>query len=245
MDPKRVIVALDVHSEKEALRLAEELKDEVSFVKVGLELLSSVGPSIVHRLHNLGCRVFYDAKFKDIPNTVAGASRAVARLGVGMFNIHAMGGATMMQAAVKAAEQGAAEVAGTRPLVLAVTILTSIDQSILNEELKVPGDVMAQVVHLAQLSKSNGLDGVVASPKEVSAIRAVLPASFIIVTPGVRPTWATTDDQRRIMKPGDAIRAGASYLVVGRPITNPPQEIGSPSNAARRINDEIAEALSQ
>ncbi len=243
MDTKRLIVALDVPSEVEALRLAEELKDEVAFMKVGLELLSSVGPSIVQKLHDLGCRVFYDGKFKDIPNTVVGASRAVARLGVGMFNVHAMGGVAMMQAAVKAAEQGTAEIGGPRPLVLAVTILTSIDQSTLNEEMRVPGDLMEQVIHLARLAQSSGLDGVVASPKEVSAIRKALPESFVIVTPGVRPAWAAADDQRRITTPSDAIRAGASYLVVGRPITNPPREIGRPSNAARKINDEVAEAL--
>lgn len=243
METKRLIVALDVPSEVEALRLAEELKDEVAFMKVGLELLSSVGPSIVQKLHDLGCRVFYDGKFKDIPNTVAGASRAVARLGVGMFNVHAMGGVAMMQAAVKAAEQGTAEIGGTRPLVLAVTILTSIDQSTLNEEMRVPGDLMEQVIHLARLAQSSGLDGVVASPKEVSAIRKALPESFVIATPGVRPVWAAANEQRRITTPSDAIRAGASYLVVGRPITNCPREIGRPSNAARKINDEVAEAL--
>lgn len=242
METKRLIVALDVSSEAEALRLAEELKDEAAFMKVGLELLSSAGPSIVKKLHELGCRVFYDGKFKDIPNTVAGASRAVARLGVGMFNVHAMGGVAMMQAAVKAAKQGTAEIKGKRPLVLAVTILTSIDQTILNKELRVTGDVMSQVVHLAQLAQSSGLDGVVASPKEVTEIRKRLPESFLVVTPGVRPTWAATDDQRRITTPSDAIRAGASYLVVGRPITNPPREIGGPRDAARKINHEVAEA---
>ena len=141
METKRLIIALDVSSESQALRLATELKNEVAFVKVGLELLSSVGPSIVHKLHSAGCRVFYDGKFKDIPNTVAGASRAVTRLGVGIFNVHATGGRAMMEAAIKAAEEESKKSATVRPLVMAVTVLTSIDQIMLNEELRVPGEI--------------------------------------------------------------------------------------------------------
>lgn len=240
---ERIIVALDVATEKEAVELVIKLREHVGLFKIGLELLNSIGISIVQKVIDLGGRVFLDGKFKDIPNTVAGASRAVTRLGVKMFNVHAMGGLEMMKLALQAAKEEADRLGAERPLVLGVTILTSIDQRMMNQELRIPGDVETQVVHLAKLAEEAGLDGVIASPQEIEAILRSVSRGMLVVTPGVRPSWATAQDQKRIMTPAEAIHKGASYLVIGRPITMPPIQVGTPVDAARLVQEEITLAL--
>ncbi|MFA5400248.1 MAG: orotidine-5'-phosphate decarboxylase [Dehalococcoidia bacterium] len=240
---QRIIVALDVATQSEAMALVKQLSGHVGLFKVGLELITSEGIGIVRKITDRGAKVFLDGKFHDIPNTVEGASGAATRLGVAMFNVHTMGGVAMMQAAAKAAVEEAIKEGIERPLVLGVTILTSIDRFTMNEQLKVAGAVKTQVVNLAELADMSGLDGVIASPREITAIRKSVNPKMLIVTPGVRPKWAATQDQKRIMTPAEAIDKGASYLVIGRPITKPPIQIGTPINAAKMISEEIASAL--
>lgn len=263
MEPKdRIIVALDVATAAEASQLIGALAPHVGMFKVGLEFITAVGAKYaVELVRGYNGRVFFDGKFMDIPNTVAGAARAVTQLGVWAFNVHCLGGEAMMRAAREAAEKTAAERNIPRPLVLGVTILTSLNDLDFRTmgiearcgpddiELKLAErdhtDVEVVVARLAQLSGACRLDGVIASPHEIAVIRKACGPEFLIVTPGVRPTWAEAQDQKRVMTPGDAIRAGADYLVIGRPITKPPAEIGSPAAAAQKIADEIAEALAQ
>lgn len=240
---QKIIVSLDVATQKEALELVLMLKDHVGFFKVGLELLNSVGITILPEISKAGGRIFLDGKFKDIPNTVAGASKAVTRLGVAMFNVHTDGGLEMMQAAVKSAEDEASTLKTERPFILGVTVLTSINQEIMNQQLGIPGDIITHVVRRAELAEQAGLDGVIASPQEIEAIRERVSKQMLIVTPGIRPTWAAAHDQKRIMRPSDAVLKGASYLVIGRPIIKPPSEIGTPLNAAKLIAREIEVAL--
>jgi len=179
--------------------------------------------------------VFLDLKFHDIPNTVAGAAREAARLGVFMFNVHASGGLAMMKAAADAAAAAAKELSVRRPLAIAVTVLTSLDRAALHRELGVTSSVEGHVLHLAELAHEAGLDGTVASPVEIAAIRRSLGAAWVIVTPGVRPAGSAAGDQSRVATPGAAARAGAHYLVVGRPITGAPD----PAAAAAAILEEI------
>ena len=239
----RIIVPLDVSSAESALKLVEALREHVGLFKIGLELLNSAGIQIIPSIVQLGGKVFLDGKFNDIPNTVAGACRGVARLPISMLNVHALGGLEMMQAAVKAISEETLN-SKNRPLVLAVTVLTSIDQNIMNAQLRIPGTIESQVVHLAALATDAGIDGIIASPQEIKAIRKVVP-NVLIVTPGVRPNWADVNDQRRVMTPGEAILGGASFLVIGRPILKPPDRIGSPREAAIRIGEEIEDALAR
>jgi len=208
-EKEKIIIPLDVPTEKEALDLVSQLKEHVGLFKVGLELISSVGIDVVRKISKMGANVFLDGKFHDIPNTVEGASRGVTRLGVKMFNVHTMGGLKMMEAAAKAAREESHSVGRSRPLVLGVTILTSIDQKTMNEDLRIEGIVESQVVHLARLAEKAGLDGVVASPKEITAIHEATP-NMLIITPGVRPTWAKLQDQKRVLTPGEAVSRGAS-----------------------------------
>jgi len=236
---EKLLVALDVATLPEALRLVDVLRDHVGGFKVGLELCMHAGPqTVIDAISAVGGQVFVDVKLKDIPNTVAGAARAFARPGVLMYNVHCDGGTAMMRAAVAATGD-----ATPRPLVIGVTVMTSIEQVVLNDELRVQGTITEQAVHLARLALESGLDGIVCSAHEVAAIKAACGAAFVTVVPGVRPTWAAADDQKRIMTPTDAIRAGADYLVIGRPITRPPATIGSPAEAARRIVAEIAGSI--
>lgn len=235
MNPKdRLIVALDLDSEEKAVAMAERLKNEVKFFKIGLELFSSCGPSIVKRIGEMDCQLFLDLKFHDIPNTVAKAARAVTRLGIYMFNIHALGGYEMMKAAREAVADEAEKLEIAKPKVLAVTILTSMDRKALKNA-GVNANIKNEVLKLAKLAKSAGLDGVVASPKEVKSLRKALGKDFLVVTPGVRPAASEAHDQKRIATPGQAIRSGASFIIVGRPIT----EAKDPINAARNILQEI------
>jgi len=216
---EKLIIALDVESAGEALSLVRELDPYVGAFKVGLQLFTAEGPSLIRKLVDAGARIFLDLKFHDIPNTVAKASVEAARLGVWMFNLHASGGSDMMRVAATEVAEVCDRESLTRPKMIAVTVLTSSDESTL-KEVGVANETQKQVVNLASLAAECGLDGVVASPREITVIRKGIDRSdFLIVTPGIRPVFATKDDQKRVMTPADALREGASYLVVGRPVT--------------------------
>ena len=216
----KIILALDVSSENEAVDLVKELKDCVGAFKIGLELFTSTGPRIFEIVRNAGAeKIFFDGKFHDIPNTVAGAARAAVRMGVWMFNVHASGGSEMMRAASDAAGDEAHKLGAEAPLIIGVTILTSISAEMLREELLISVPLESQVTNMARLSQNAGLNGVVASPQEIVTIKAACGSKFLVVTPGVRPTWAAANDQKRIMTPAEAVRNGADYLVIGRAVT--------------------------
>ena len=218
-DPRdRLIVALDVDSLAQAERLAERLDGLVRRFKIGSQLFTASGPAVVEAIQKRGAEVFLDLKFHDIPNTVAGAAREAARLGVFMFNVHASGCLAMMKAAADGAAAAAVELSVRRPLAIAVTVLTSLDRAALHRELGVTSSVEGHVLHLSELAREAGLDGTVASPVEIASIRRSLGAAWVIVTPGVRPAGSAAGDQSRVATPGAAARAGAHYLVVGRPI---------------------------
>ena len=207
-----IIVALDVPDAACALALAEQLAPAVGAFKIGKELFVAEGPDIVRRIRDTGAAVFLDLKFHDIPNTVAKAVASAAQLDVQMLTVHASGGTEMLRAA-----QAAADEADNTPLILGVTVLTSMDKSDL-EELGIQKNPADQVQHLATLGTAAGLKGLVCSPMEIAPLRAVLPAEAKLVTPGIRPAGAETGDQKRVMTPADAIGAGANWLVIGRPI---------------------------
>jgi orotidine-5'-phosphate decarboxylase len=216
----RLFVALDVESLDEAARLLDQLEETVRGVKIGSQLFTAGGPAAVELAHKRGHRVFLDLKFHDIPNTVAGAVRSAARLGVFMLNVHASGGLEMMRAAAESAAQAARNFGVPRPICLGVTVLTSLDRRALASEIGVPASVEGHVLRLAESARLAGLDGCVASPQEIRRIRLALGPQFAIVTPGIRPaTAATEDDQKRVATPRAALDAGADFLVVGRPIT--------------------------
>lgn len=232
---EKIIVALDVDSEQEALALTEALKAYVGAFKVGLQLFHRAGPSIVSKLVESGVKVFLDLKFHDIPNTVAQAAAAAVETGAFMFNVHAGGGKKMMFAAQKAAREKAAALGIAPPILLGVTVLTSLTEEELQGELGVARSLPEQVAALARLAQEAGLDGVVASAQEVPWIRAACGEDFIIVTPGIRPLWAAGDDQKRIVTPGQALAAGADYLVIGRPLT----AAADPREAAKKLLAEV------
>jgi orotidine-5'-phosphate decarboxylase len=234
----RVLVALDVATARDAFALADQLRGLVGGFKIGSQLFTSTGPGIVRTLVDRGDQVFLDLKFHDIPNTVAGAVTAATELGVWMVNVHAAGGAAMMAAARQAADRTAAARGVRRPLVVAVTVLTSLDAEMLRAT-GVASSPQDQVVRLAAMAREHGLDGVVASPNEVSGIRQSCGNDFVIVTPGIRPPErARGDDQRRTATPAGALAAGSSYLVIGRPIT----AAADPRAAAEAIAQDIAAA---
>jgi orotidine-5'-phosphate decarboxylase len=232
----RILVALDVDSAAQAIALADAVRGSVGGVKVGKQLFTAEGPGIVRTLAERGDRVFLDLKFHDIPNTVAGAVAAAVDTGAWMVNVHASGGRKMMQAAAQAAANAAARATRPRPLVIGVTVLTSLDHEQLLET-GVTRSVVDQVVYLARLAQDSGLHGVVASPQEIAVIRRACGPDFLIVTPGIRPGngAVASDDQARTMSPAEAVRAGASYLVIGRPIT----AAGDPRLAAEGIGAQM------
>jgi orotidine-5'-phosphate decarboxylase len=236
----RLIVALDVPDLKKAKELLNRLGPSVNFYKVGNQLFTSCGPEIIELIKNRGHKVFLDLKYHDIPNIVAKASQAAYELGVDMFNMHAMGGFSMMETAATTVTNSASSGQRPKPVMLGVTVLTSMDEATFQDVLGTPGrSIDEQVLHLARLSKSAGLDGVVASPHEIAMLRQELGNDFVILTPGIRPADSSSDDQKRFLTPGQAIKTGADYLVVGRPIT----AAKDPAEAATKITKEIEDAL--
>jgi orotidine-5'-phosphate decarboxylase len=227
---EKLIVALDVPNLKEAEKLVKSLSPVVKVFKVGKELFTAEGPDAVRMIHAHRAKVFLDLKFHDIPNTVASACEAATRLGVFMLNVHALGGKQMLFSAVQAVHKTAAELKRTPPLLIGVTVLTSLSEKDL-ADIGVKAKLKKEVEKLALLSKTCGLDGVVASAQEIEIIRKAAGPDFLIVTPGVRPLWASKGDQKRVMTPREAIEKGANFIVVGRPITQAPD----PADAARKI----------
>lgn len=228
----RIIVPLDVSSEEAAIALIDRLP-QVTFWKVGLELFVSSGSNILKILKERQKRIFLDLKFHDIPNTVAGACAAAARYGVDLITIHATAGQAALQAAQNAIETNKAP--GSDPKLIAITVLTSLSARSLAFELKIPLELPEYALEMAMLAKESGLSGAVCSPHEVAKLREVCGKDFVLVCPGVRPTWAAAGDQQRIMTPVQAMKAGATYLVIGRPITG----ADDPGLAFDRICDEM------
>lgn len=228
----KLIIALDVDTPTKALDLVRQLHSAAGMFKVGSQLFTSAGPQIVRDIIALGSKVFLDLKFHDIPHQVAGAARAATELGVSLFTVHASGGSEMMRRAVEAASDAG------ETKVLAITVLTSIDESVLSQ-IGVTSTPSDSVLRLLNLAESSGVDGIVASPQEIETIRqAVRNPNFLIVTPGIRPSNSESEDQKRVATPAAAIAAGASYLVVGRPITG----ASDPLAAANEIIDEMQRA---
>jgi orotidine-5'-phosphate decarboxylase len=232
--PNPVFVALDTTDVNQAAALASSLKGLVGGLKLGLEFFTATGPAGIEAVAALGMPVFLDLKLHDIPNTVAGAMKGVARLAPRLTTIHASGGLAMMTAAVAAARDEAARIGRPATKVLAVTILTSIDQAAM-AAIGYGGSVLDQVKRLAELAETAGIDGLVCSPHEVEALRAMVRPETLLVVPGIRPAWAEAGDQKRIMTPSEARSRGADLLVIGRPITG----AADPAAAARRIAEEL------
>jgi orotidine-5'-phosphate decarboxylase len=235
----RLIVALDVSTERRARELVDSLRGIVGMFKIGSQLFTEAGPKIVSEIATSGNGVFLDLKFHDIPNTVSSAAAAATRLGVSIFNVHASGGREMMRRTADAVSEVATNEGLKRPSVIAVTILTSSDATMLSE-VGIASEPEIQVRRLSLLAEASGMDGVVASPHEVAGVRSTVRSSgFLIVTPGVRPLGAALDDQIRVMTPAQAIRAGADYIVVGRPITS----AKDPVESAAQILEEMESGL--
>jgi len=234
---ERLIVALDVDTLTQATDLVRLLGKEVGMFKVGKQLFTHAGPQAVRLIEELGGEIFLDLKFHDIPTTVAKAAIEATRLGVKMFNVHASGSLEMMRQTVKEVQRVCRQERRRRPIMLAVTVLTSLNQDDL-KRVGVNQKVAAQVVRLALLTREAGMDGVVASPHEVADIREACGRRFVIVTPGVRPADASRNDQQRVMTPAEAVRAGVDYIVVGRPITG----AKDPVAAARAIVADMEQA---
>ena len=230
----RIFVALDTHDLGRAAALARSLAGVVGGVKIGKEFFTAHGPDGVRAVAG-GVPLFLDLKFHDIPNTVAGALKSAIHLRPAFVNVHAAGGRAMLEAAVQAVAEGAEDAEVPRPRLLGVTVLTSLGEDDLGE-VGQAGPLADQVLRLARLAQSCGLDGVVCSPREIAALKAACGPDFVLMVPGIRPNWAASGDQKRVMTPAEALAAGADYLVIGRPVTGA-QDAAA---AARRIAEEIA-----
>ena len=233
---EKLIIALDVDSLEQGREIVQELRGCASMYKIGSRLFCAEGPDSVKMVKSEGGRVFLDLKLHDIPNTVAGASAAIAGLGVDMFDVHTLGGVEMMKSARTSAARAAVDSGQERPLVFGVTVLTHIEDGILKEELGIGRRVEEEVLHLAAMAIEAGLDGLICSPREISAVRKICGERLKVITPGVRPSWAEQGDQRRTLSPAEAIREGADYIVVGRPVIEAPDR----REAVEKIMDEIA-----
>jgi orotidine-5'-phosphate decarboxylase len=233
---ERIFVALDTPDLAQAARLTRALRGAVGGIKVGKELFTAQGPDGVRAVSG-GERLFLDLKFHDIPNTVAGAVRAAVHLRPFMLTLHAAGGRAMMHAAAEAAREAAEDAETQRPRLIAITLLTSLDETDL-EALGQRGPLREQVKRLATLARESGMDGVVCSPHEIEDLRGLCGPGFVLVVPGIRPAWAAVGDQKRVMAPAKAVAAGADYLVIGRPITSH----ADPLSAAQKIAEELPQA---
>jgi len=236
---ERLVLALDVNNFKKAEELVDKLIDYVGVFKIGNQLFTAEGTKVIKMVQEKGGKIFLDLKFHDIPNTVARAAEVVSKLGVYIFDIHTSGGYEMMMAAVEASKKSSFALGISKPLILGVTLLTSINQEILEKEIGIKKSLEEQVVHLAKLAEAAGLDGVVASPWEIKALRSACGEGFVILTPGIRPVCKSDDDQKRITTPQEAIKLGADFIVIGRPITN----ATNPVKASQEILKEMEEIL--
>ena len=232
---ERLVLALDVDDFKKAEELVGKLSDYIGVFKIGSQLFTAEGAKVVNMVNKRGGKVFLDLKFHDIPNTVARAAEVATKLGVYIFNVHTSGGYEMMKAATEAAAKTSQDLGIRKPLILGVTLLTSINQEILEKEIGIKKRLEEQVVHLAKLAKAAGFDGVVASSWEIKEIRKACGEDFVILTPGIRPTGKSSDDQKRVMTPQEAIKLGSDFLVIGRPIRN----ASNPVEAAKEILREM------
>jgi len=232
---ERLVLALDVDNFESAEKLVEKLNNYVGVFKVGSQLFTAEGTKVIKIINKKGGKVFLDLKFHDIPNTVARAAEVATKLGVYIFDVHTSGGYEMMKAAAEASKKISLALGVRKPLILGVTLLTSINQEILEKEIGVKNKLEEQVVHLAKLAKAAGLDGVVASPWEIKEIRKACGEDFVILTPGIRPVGKSSDDQKRVMTPQKAIKLGADFLVIGRPIRN----ASNPVEATKEILREM------
>jgi len=232
---ERIILALDVADKDTALHIVKRFKDHIDIFKVGSPLFTAVGPKIVEEINSMGKKVFLDMKYHDIPSTVSKTALAVMRLEVFMFNVHTLGGLEMMRQSAEVIIEASLKENIERPKLLGVTILTSIDQNALTNELGIGQGINTQVRHLAGLALKAGLDGVVTSPEDIETVRSHCGKGFLIVAPGIRPSWAPLEDQRRTTTPKEALRRGADYLVIGRAVLSQPDPIG----ALERIIEEL------
>lgn len=232
---ERLVLALDVDNFESAEKLVEKLNNYVGVFKVGSQLFTAEGTKVIKMINKKGGKVFLDLKFHDIPNTVARAAEVATKLGVYIFDVHTSGGYEMMKAAAEASKKISLVLGVRKPLILGVTLLTSINQEILEREIGVKKKLEEQVVHLAKLAKAAGLDGVVASSWEIKEIRKACGEDFVILTPGIRPVGKSSDDQKRVMTPQKAIKLGADFLVIGRPIRN----ASNPVEATKEILREM------
>ncbi|WP_417804944.1 orotidine-5'-phosphate decarboxylase [Thalassospira lucentensis] len=231
----RIFCAIDTTDLDHAIDLASKLSGVIGGAKLGKEFFAAHGPQGVQAVAKVGMPVFLDVKYHDIPNTVAGAIRAVTPMGLKIVNVHAAGGMEMMQRAGDAAREAAVKAGVDAPWVIAVTILTSMDQNDL-DDVGMKGPIEDRVVKLAELTQKAGLDGIVCSAKEITPVRAACGPDFKLITPGIRPAWAASDDQKRIVTPKDAVAMGSDVLVIGRPIT----KADDPVDAAKRIVAELS-----
>ncbi len=236
---ERLILGLDIDDTAAAYNIIDKLAAHVKYFKVGLQLITKDGPRLVMTLKRKGLKVFYDAKFYDIPQTVYNACYEATRLGVNMVNVHALGGAKMIKAAREGIDAAAAKLQVDKPLLLGVTVLTSMNNADIKKNLKTGLKVKDMVLHLAKTAKKAGADGVVCSPLEIKMIKKELGAGFITVTPGIRPGKASKNDQKRIMTPKQAMEAGADYIVVARPILQAPDRV----KAAQDIIEEMKKGV--
>ncbi len=236
---KKIVLALDVDTTEEAKNLIRELKDYVGVFKVGLQFYTANGTEVFDFMKEIGAEFFFDVKLLDIPNTVKKASANIIRSGASFYNLHALGGAEMMRQSVEGANEAASEIGKKSPIILAVTVLTSISDSVLNNELEIPHSALDYVVTLAKLAKESGLSGVVASAFEARKIKEACGKDFKVLCPGIRPLWSVKGDQKRLATPSFAINEGADYLVIGRAVTAAEDRV----LAMQKIYAEIEEAL--